>query len=324
MSKKLYLFFLAMTVVLYCECSKDGADKSFLIPEVSTEPIINITARSAICGGNIISDGGTSITSGGICWSTVTNPTISGYKTINSAKTGRFESAMIGITPGTLYYVRAYATNSVGTSYGNELTFVTSSDTNSITDLDGNIYIPVIVGDQIWMRENLKTTRYNTGISIRNETTIGAWYGLRTGAYCNFNNVPSNSDVYGRLYNWFVIDSVCPSGWHVPSRSEWQTLINIVGGENVGGRLKERTTAHWIPENFGAGNYYDFSALPGGYLASYSKTFEELGISGNWWSSTEFSDVGAWFFGLRNYAEAIGSNSDLKTEGLSIRCIKDN
>jgi len=141
----------------------------------------------------------------------------------------------------------------------------------AVTDIDGNVYHIVTIGTQVWMVENLKTTKFRDGSSIPNVTDAEEWVGhgeLHSGAYCNYDNTAANSNTYGSLYNWYaVVDerNICPTGWHIPSEAEWATLIAYLGGQDVaGGKMKEAGTAHWSTPNTGASNSSGFTALPGG------------------------------------------------------------
>jgi hypothetical protein len=137
-----------------------------VIPTVTTNAVSNITQTTASGGGNVTSDGGADVIERGVCWSTAQNPDITGSHTSDGTGTGIFVSSLTGLTEGTLYYVRAYATNSAGTAYGNEISFSTS-----ISDIVGNIYKTVIIGSQMWMAENLKTTKYSNGTDGTRITT---------------------------------------------------------------------------------------------------------------------------------------------------------
>ena len=155
---------------------------------------------------------------------------------------------------------------------------MSSAAGGTITDVDNNLYNTVKIGTQVWMAENLKTTKYNDGTSIPNVTDNTVWSALITGAYCDYNNTPSISTTYGRMYNGYSVDNniatkvasnggknVCPTGWHVPSNAEWITLTSYLGGESVaGGKLKETGTMHWLTPNSGATNESGFTALAGG------------------------------------------------------------
>lgn len=175
-----------------------------------------------------------------------------------------------------------------------------------IDSRDGQTYITIDIGSQIWFAENLS---YETPDS---------WL---------YNNSSTNGDIYGRLYAWNAALTACPSGWHLPSDAEWTVLTNFLGGESIaGGKMKEVGTAHWNSPNAGATNSSGFAALPGGNSSS-GETFNFLGNLGYWWSSTEdsdtYSDIYSW---SRSLSFAYGQTyriSNSTTWGFSVRCIKD-
>jgi uncharacterized protein (TIGR02145 family) len=295
-------------------------------PSVTTNTVTEITSSSAKSGGNITSDGGTSITSRGVCWSTSQNPTPSGAHTEDGAGTGSFNSILSDLLPNTYYYVRAYATNSVGTSYGNQVGFTTEP----LTDFDGNTYQTVTIGTQVWMAENLNTTKYRDGTPIQHVMNNDTWIGLTTGAFCWWNNDPATyEDTYGALYNWYaVVDSrnLCPAGWHIPTVGEWLTLANYLGGQGAaGGKMKETGFEHWDSPNNGATNESGFTALSSGYrLGSTGGYFNTFGEVAYWWSSSEYSTTDAWFLYIRNdWANLYTGNFLGKICGFSVRCVKD-
>jgi uncharacterized protein (TIGR02145 family) len=294
------------------------------VPTITTTIISSISQTSAVSGGSITSDGGGAVTASGICWATTINPTINNFKTTDGTATGTFVSTLTGLTSGgTTYYVRAYATNSSGTAYGNQLTFNTN-----LADVDGNSYKTVTIGTQVWMAENLKTTKYNDGTAISNVTDNTAWSTNTTGAYCNYSNTLANSDIYGSLYNWYVAAStnskkVCPIGWHVPTDAEWTTLTTYLGGGSVaGGKLKETTTIHWLSPNTGATNETGFTALPGGYRDG-SGSFGLIGIYGFWWSSSISGTTYAWYRYMINSNGSISGGDNPQHAGSYVRCLKD-
>jgi uncharacterized protein (TIGR02145 family) len=196
----------------------------------------------------------------------------------------------------------------------------------TVTDIDENIYNTVTIGSQIWMKENLKVKHYNNGDEIPNVSNNISWFGLTTGAYCDYENDGNVATVYGRLYNWFAGNDsrgICPVGWHLPSYAEWMTLINNLGGENIAGeKLKESGTVHWMSPNTCANNDAGFLALPGGLRAS-NVNFSFIGFYGYWWSSTGIDAGYAWRMHLGyDYCNSFMDDFN-KSSGFSIRCIKN-
>ncbi|MFN5789825.1 MAG: fibronectin type III domain-containing protein, partial [Bacteroidota bacterium] len=178
------------------------------VPTVITTAISSITVTGGSGGGNITNDGGASVSVRGVVWGTSGEPTVAlSTKTSDGTGLGSFTSTLASLTGSTTYYVRAYATNSVGTAYGNEVSFITSAPfscgTSSVSDIDGNTYTTVSIGTQCWMGVNLKTSRYRNGGSIPNVTDRTAWSNLFTGAWCNYGNITPNNDFYGKLYNFY-------------------------------------------------------------------------------------------------------------------------
>jgi len=207
---------------------------------------------------------------------------------------------------------------------------LTGCRTNSLKDIDGNVYKTVTIGTQVWMAENLKTTRYNDGTAIPLVTNFDTWSASTTDAYCWYNNDSTNKEVYGALYNWYTVNTkkLCPAGWHVPADAEWTTMANYLEGENVtdskltGGKLKEKGTTHWKSPNTGATNESGFTALPGGYR-SYNGSFNFIEISGYWWSSTEYSATNVYFWSIRYKYNLVYKYISDKPNGFSVRCLRD-
>lgn len=195
----------------------------------------------------------------------------------------------------------------------------------TLTDQDGNVYKTVTIGTQTWMAENLRTTKYNDGTAIPN-ITGNTWLALKTGAYCNYKNTTNTDTIatYGRFYNWHAVNTskLAPKGWHVPTYAEWSQLITYLGGVGVaGGKLKETGTSHWTSLNTGATNETGFTALPGG--TCFFGSFDFIGISGTWWSSTEVGETFAWYHTTGNDFSNIYSYTQLKEIGFSVRCVRD-
>ena len=285
----------------------------------TAQAIVTFTAPVSNGGSSIISYTATSVPSGFI-----------GTGTSSPIK-------VTGLTNGTAYTFTLTATNSIGTS-------VASSASNSVTplmpiaDIDGNVYNIVTIGTQVWMAENLKTTKYNDGTAIPNIIDNTIWAATTTGAYGDYNNTPQNSTIYGRLYNWYAVDNsspfkvthnggknVCPTSWHVPSDAEWTILTTFLGGEAVaGGKLKETGTTHWLSPNSGATNEMGFTALPGGYR--YGSQYNLIGSRGSWWStSMDLSYPSYAWSRVMSYLNDISvhRNSSDEPHGFSVRCVRD-
>ena len=320
---------------------------------ISTLPIGNITSTSANSGGNITNNGGSAVTQRGIVWSTSPNPTTANNSTNNGSGTGSFSSNLIGLTANTTYYVRAYAINSAGTSYGNQVSFTTSTGggTGIVSNPGPGVtynsynYPTVILGNgQEWMAHNLRTTQYNDGTSIPLVTDPNQWAANANNStslpmMCWYNNDQATytANNFGALYNWYAVNpltngnkNVCPAGWHVPTDAEWSTFINYLdpnagGGNNnntAGGKMKSTGTQYWQSPNTDATNESGFSGLPGGYRSS-GGTFYYIGEYGYWWSSTEDSTNDAWTRHLGYGTGYAYSSNYYKAIGFSVRCLRD-
>jgi uncharacterized protein (TIGR02145 family) len=298
-----------------------------LAPTVTTSGISEITAAGAKTGGNISDDGGAPITTRGVCWSTSENPTVDDDKTSDGQGAGEYTSVITDLLPYTNYFLRAYASNAAGTSYGEQISFMTLHSFGSVTDIEGNTYKTIQIGNQVWMAENLRTTKYNDGATIPLVTDNSTWAGLSTPAYCWFDNEQSlYAATYGALYNYYAVETgkLCPTGWHVPSDAEWSELTSYLGGASVaGGKMKETGTNHWTSPNSGATNESGFTAVPGGIRFITDGTFFAEGDNGRLWSSTANGDYHSWCWGLGYLGAEIGRQGWHKAHGLSVRCLSD-
>ena len=202
-----------------------------------------------------------------------------------------------------------------------------SSANDIVSDIDGNKYHTIVIGTQVWMLENLRTTKYRNGDPILEVTDMSTWVNKFSGAFCWYNNDPVRyKGHYGALYNWkAVVDprSISPKGWHVPSDDEWTVLENYLGGKSdAGSKLKEADTSHWKSPNMGANNKSGFTALPGGCCAVVG-IFDRVDTHGFWWSSTPFDAEHAWFRNLSYIVPIIHRNNYFMQGGFSVRCIQD-
>lgn len=201
-------------------------------------------------------------------------------------------------------------------------------ETGTFTDpRDNETYKTVKIGDQWWMAENLRATKFNDGMDIPLVTDNTAWLNSTTPAYCWYNNnFDTYGTIYGALYNWYAVNTgkLAPQGWHVPTDEEWSTLITYLGGSSLaGGKLKENGTSHWNSPNTGATNETGFTALPGGLRAVYNGGFAQVPRIGFWWSTMELDSIFAWNYFMSYYDSRIIRNRIEKGDGLSVRCIRD-
>ena len=317
------------------------------LPTVITTIISNITGSTAQCGGDITTYGGSSITERGVCWSISPLPTVSENHTSDGAGIGTFVSYLYGLQPGVTYYVRAYATNSTGTAYGCEMSFTTPAlftcGTGTVTDYDGNVYPTVQIGNQCWMKENLRSTHYADGTAISlgsgNSSTVAYYY------------PETESFNYGNLYNWKAVmgeftsssaapsgvQGICPNGWHVPSDAEWTQLTYFVSSQSnylcsnnteyIAKALASTTGWNADYSQCSVGNMQNcndatgFGALPaGGY---FNIGYYASGVNANYWSSTAYVGGDAWYRHLNHIEARVYRLNNNVNIGYSVRCLRD-
>lgn len=238
-----------------------------------------------------------------------------------------------------------FACDKTETGIENSNDFTGTSGT-FIDQRDNITYKWVKIGEQIWMAENLKATKYNDGSDIPNVTEDIEWFNLKTGAYCWYNNDASaNKNIYGALYNWYAVNTgkLAPKGWHIPTDEEWIILENslIVNGFNYDGTTSGNKIAKSMADktswalttkvgtpgmDLPSNNRSGFSGRAGGQRITYYKVFNYIGEEGIWWSSTNIevnnskyginSEIFTHLPGLMIYNSPMSS-------GFSIRCIKD-
>lgn len=345
-----YSILIALILILNA-CSKDnapmvsntlGSSNNTIV--ITTDSVFNISNYSATSGGNVISDGGSPILKRGVCWNTNINPTINNYHTYDFVGLGIFTSSLSNLVPGTTYHLRAYAFNSIDTIYGNEITFSTtniglgscSGGPAIISDIDGNIYNVVSIGNQCWMKESLKTSRYKNGSPIQTGLTDSQWQSVTSGACADNNNNLNYTSTYGKLYNWYAVSDgsgLCPAGWHVATESDWNQLVKSIDpladtsinsgtqSSTAGGSMK--ATIGWTSPNIGATNSSSFSGLPGGFRLYGGGSYALPGTGGYWWSSTLSTTNYAYIHKLYFQDATVKKVMDNKHVGYSVRCVRD-
>ncbi len=297
---------------------------------VTTTAISAIALSTANSGGDVTADGGGTVSARGICLATTPNPTTANTVVTTGAGLGTFTSSMTGLAQGTQYFVRAFATNETGTAYGNQVSFNTN-----LADIDGNSYKTVTIGTQVWMAENLKTTKFSDNTDVPLVTDNTAWVAATTPAYSWYNNDEGTyKPLYGALYNWYAAHSelLCPTGWHTPAESEFSTLELYLGmdpgvipnwgprGTDQGSQLKN--TTGWATGENGT-NTSGFSALPGGYRYNIDGTFNNAGVLTYFWGSDELDATRGWYRRLDGSLTTVDKGATEKPAGKYIRCVKD-
>lgn len=192
-----------------------------------------------------------------------------------------------------------------------------------VFDIDENDYGMVAIGEQVWMSENLRTSRYSNGDRIDHITDGDQWSRANRGAWSYYDNDRNNNIPYGKLYNWYAVNDergLCPDGWRVPNHDDWGELVYYLGS-NEGGKLKAKGTNYWRSPNIGATNATGFSGLPGGSRYG-TGTYYGLGNSGGWWSATEAGSDIAWRWYLHTNADFMVRYYGDKRNGFSVRCIR--
>jgi uncharacterized protein (TIGR02145 family) len=348
------VFILLCFSGLLTSCKKEETQSV----KVTTDPVSNISRTSGFVNGTFNDEGPDTVIAYGFCWSNLSQPTyednrLAGQSKVSDNGTNRtFKSGISGLSPGTTYYVRAYAVTVESKIYGNEETFTTKPATAKITfnpdltyqtisDIDGNTYKTINIGNQEWMAENLKTTRLNDGSEIPFITDNIAWHNLKSPAYSWYNNDEAIfKNIYGAYYNWYTVNSgkLCPSGWHVPDESDWKALKVFLGmtpeqadsgyftNNKAGIKIKETGTYNWVEESTAATNESGFTALPGGLRSDSDELFGGDGNGAGWWSaSLVFPTHGfAYSHWVSSSTDKIYRSDMLNSEyGLNIRCIKD-
>ncbi len=318
------VFFLAISMMMMTGCPKDDStDPDELKPTISV--IAPISAKVDEVVRIVGSDFGTTQDSG--------------YVSFNGVKATDYISwsdkeikvrIPVGATDGKVFvYSNGLRSNEVdysleGMTYG------------TVKDIDGNVYKTVKIGNQVWMAENLRVTRYCNGDTITQIADSADWINSKlnmNGSWCNYENSFTNGKVYGKLYNInAVIDGrrLAPEGWHIPDNEEWSALGSYLGGlYKAGGMMKATGTVEggdglWKSPNTGGTNACGFSAIPGGMRSVWANSyFEMLGKGAYWWSSSSVDENYCWGWSVSFGGTYLSKGRYLNSSGLSVRCVKD-
>jgi uncharacterized protein (TIGR02145 family) len=291
-------------------------------PTVDTQAASSVTATSATLNATFM-NGSSAVTATGFKYATnaaLTSPT----DVAGSGTTSPFTGSLMGLTASTQYWVVAYATNAVGTSYGDTIAFTTSAAPlftcgTSTVNYDGHNYTTVQIGTQCWFAENLRNDNYRNGDAIPGNLSYSQWSSTGSGAQALYNNASGSLTTDGRLYNWYAVDDsrgLCPYGFHVPSDWEWALLENALGGSSIAGNALKSTAPAWNGTNSSG-----FSALPGGYR-NLNGVFGDRYVSGYWWTSS-ISWTDAWYRRLDSEGLTVYRNDNYLRYGFSVRCVRD-
>jgi uncharacterized protein (TIGR02145 family) len=183
-----------------------------------------------------------------------------------------------------------------------------------VRDIQGNKYKTVLIGEQEWMSENLKTTTFNDGTDIPLITDMTDWVRTSTPAYSWYDNKIGNKETYGALYNWYAVNTgkLCPDGWRIATDEDWTKLAEFLGGDSIAGVKLNKS---------------GFSVLPGGYRYGYywgSGIFYEKGINGYWWTSTRATNTHIWSRTINRENAKIYRSYFIGNNGFYVKCIKCN
>jgi uncharacterized protein (TIGR02145 family) len=277
---------------------------------------------------------------------------ITGY-TVTSSPGGITRSGSVspvvvnGLSNGTGYTFTVTATNVNGPGFPSSASnLIIPTPASTVSDVDGNVYNTITIGTQVWMKENLKTTKYSDGSGIPLVTGNAAWAAMTTPAYCWYINDGVNyKNPYGALYNWYVLDAgsnggknACPTGWHVATDSEWTILTDFLtnngfgyggSGNDIGKSIA--ATSGWTTSSVAGtvGNSQDtnnssgFTAYPIGDRSPFDGTFYTISTDGTWWTATSYNTGFAYFRSIKSSSGVFTSSNYNKPSGFAVRCVKN-
>lgn len=343
---KIYYWTIVATENFKCGASSSRTGSFMIVADSNLPAVMTITdpphmTTSAYLSANVIYMGSSLVSERGLYISTAPSAEITGSKLKIGNGTGSYVMSVEDLIPMTTYYIKAYATNNSGTSFGDEITFVTGQSpvVQPVKDIEGNLYKCVKIGTQVWMAENLKTTTYNDGTPIPLASDSSQWVSRNiSDKYCWYNNDElKNKNKYGALYNFRVVNTgkLCPTGWHVPSDLEWHKMVLFLdpgailenSESNIASDfLAEGGTKHWLTAVDGAYNGSGFTGIPGGYRVSTGE-FHLIGENAQWWTSTyewippaPADDIICWLRILG--VHKVWRVGDSPLSGKSVRCVK--
>lgn len=299
----------------------------------------NVNAFTAVLAGEITYDGGAEILEAGACYGNSIPPDFDDNCLFAAGRIGSFSVELSGLEPSNQYYYRTFATTQVDTAWSALVFFNAETD---VSDVQGNQYELTQIGENYWMAENLRVTRYREqNVNITEISSNQAWQEQTGGAYSIYpnaevdgiNNENEMKEAYGVHYNWYAVNrdlKICPPGMKVPSQQDWQQLIEELGGfDEAGGKMKserrEQQYPHprWDAPNEGADNSSDFKGLPAGIRLGNTGVFEDLGATGYWWTSTSWSNSGAFTYGVEYDKSTVLQRIRNQNVGLPVRCVND-
>jgi uncharacterized protein (TIGR02145 family) len=299
-----------------------------ILPTILSGEILAVGTSSATLSGGLLSDGGSPST-WGLCYNKTGSPTKEENK-IETTDTV-FSIKLPGLQKLTPYYVRAWATNKIGTSYGKEFEFKTTDESGTFSDFrDDHEYRWVKIGGQVWMAENLAYLPFLSDPFNNPTTDSNIWVPGYEGLDVMEAKQTEYYKTYGALYSWKMANKYCPTGWHLPDTTEWNELIGFLGGKEIaGGKMKERGTAHWEAPNTGATNESGFTALPAGaFWPGNGGGIDQNYLAIFWHSTDSYKDGGSEDYNTdyqignkRTKIDLAGDHK--KAAGFSVRCIKD-
>jgi uncharacterized protein (TIGR02145 family) len=309
-------------------------DHDLLPPTIVIQSTSGISHNTVTVHADVTDDGGANVTARGMVWNTEPNPGMDDFFSVEEGGTGTFSSQITGLNPETTYYIRAYATNGIGTSFSDQISITTEIEsddtTGTVTDSEGNVYNTILINGMWWMAENIRVRHYNDGSLIPTGFSNSDWLELTSGAWTYFNNDPAFDTITGKLYNYYAAADprgICPVGWRLPTDQEIRDLRDELGGfQQAGGPMKATGTHEggdglWKEPNAGATNATGFTAQPTG--ARIHGSFFNQRTGAYFWTADEFdADFARNFIMVYDTSSLLRQNVQ-KHYGLAVRCVKN-